>query len=53
MNKFSNRYNSILPSAVYGFKAKEDSAFEIQCLKKRETAEEYLQFWGQSQPRIL
>ena len=48
-----SRYNSITPSAVYGYEKTESGKFRIYCLKQRETPDETLAFWGNSYPRII
>ncbi len=46
-----SKYNSITPSAVYGYERDESGSFRIRCFKERETAEETLAFWGNPYPR--
>ncbi len=48
-----SKFNSILPSAVYGFRKEEEgeSQVKIFCFKERETPEENLRFWGRKKPR--
>ena len=46
-----SKYNSILPSAVYGFKRGENGkGVELYCFKERETPQEALEFWGLEKP---
>ena len=50
------RFNSILPSAVYGFASSNnddadgDGCCQIVLLKPRESPEEFLKFWGLEEP---
>lgn len=48
-----SKYNSILPSAVYGVRSLPDGSHEVQCMKERETPEEALYFWGTPTPEIV
>lgn len=48
-----SRYNSITPSAVYGYERTQFGALRIRCFKEREKAEETLAFWGNAYPRIV
>ena len=47
-----SKYNSILPSPVFGFEEK-NGEIRFKCLKERETYEENLVFWGREQPREM
>ncbi len=47
-----SRYNSILPSPVYGFWRNGDD-FKFALLKKRETPDEANAFWGLQKPEAL
>ena len=47
-----SKYNSITPSAVYGYEKSEDG-YKIRCFKEREAPEETLAFWGNAYPRIV
>ncbi len=47
-----SKFNSILPSPVYGFRQEaEGGSVQLWCLKERETPEETLEFWGSKAPR--
>ena len=48
-----SKFNSILPSPVYGFSRSSDpkNPVEFVCLKERETPDETLAFWGSKEPR--
>ena len=48
-----SRYNSITPSAVYGYEKSQEGALKIRCFKERESPEETLAFWGNAYPRIV
>ena len=48
-----SKFNSILPSPVYGYSKEEDESYKIVCLKERETPQQILEFWGSSVPRVL
>jgi len=48
-----SKFNSILPSPVFGYRRKEDGGFSVVCIKERETFEETLAFWGSETPRIV
>ena len=48
-----SKYNSITPSAVYGYERRGEGGFRIRCFKERETPEESLAFWGNAYPRIV
>ena len=48
-----SRYNSITPSAVYGYEKSQENGYKIRCFKPRETPEETLAFWGNAYPRIV
>lgn len=41
-----SRFNSILPSMVFGYSKKDDGSLEFRCFKERESYEENLVFWG-------
>lgn len=47
-----SRFNSILPSPVYGF-TKKNGQMVGYCLKERETIEENMKFWGTERPREI
>ncbi len=47
-----SKYNSILPSPVYGFETAADSGeIKFFCFKERETVEKTLEFWGFEHPK--
>ena len=48
-----SKFNSILPSPVYAYRAKEGDKVEIVCVKERESVEENLAFWGNEKPRAV
>ena len=48
-----SKFNSILPSPVYGYSKNENGAYKIVCIKERETPQQILEFWGSSVPRVL
>ncbi len=48
-----SKFNSILPSAVYGYRRGRRGEINLSCFKERETPEENLQFWGNTVPRLL
>ena len=48
-----SKFNSILPSPVFGYRRKEDGGFSVVCIKERETFQETLAFWGSETPRIV
>jgi diaminopimelate decarboxylase len=49
-----SKYNSITPSAIYGYERLGDGGnFKIRCFKERESPEETLAFWGNAYPRIV
>lgn len=48
-----SKFNSILPSPVYGYSKKEDGSYKVVCIKERETPQQILEFWGTSVPRVV
>ena len=49
-----SKFNSITPSAVYGYEKKKSGlGYRIRCFKEKETTEETLAFWGNAYPRIV
>ena len=48
-----SKFNSILPSPVYGYCKTEAGEYKIVCLKERETPQQILEFWGSSVPRVI
>ena len=48
-----SKFNSILPSPVYGYVKNEDGSYKVVCIKERETPQQILEFWGSSVPRVL
>jgi len=48
-----SKFNSILPSPVYGYQKNGDGGVEFICFKERETCEDTLKFWGLKEPRVV
>jgi len=53
-----SKFNSIQPSPTYGYRRNKNTAganqaYEIVCLKERETLPETLAFWGNDNPRTI
>ncbi len=46
-----SKFNSVLPSPVYGYWQESDGSVRFKCFKERETPEECLEFWGLKEPR--
>ena len=47
-----SRFNSILPSTVYGYSKKADGSIEFRCFKERATYEDNLVFWGANEGKM-
>ncbi|CAB4055909.1 unnamed protein product [Lepeophtheirus salmonis] len=48
-----SRYNSIIPSVVYGIEVLPNGELSIECFKEKETPEETLAIWGSKSPRKI
>ena len=48
-----SKFNSVLPSPIYGYQTTPEGSYSVICLKERETFEETLAFWGSEEPRKL
>ena len=48
-----SKFNSILPSPIYGFERQPGGKMKVVCFKERETIEENMRFWGREEPRVL